>query len=406
MKKKKPQLHWYDKEIQTQLDNYDLLNAPPESCFARINELAAASTGSSISMFILSNKEQYWLHSTEDLDEGIKERLVELALYIKDGEPESWEDLKKQPFFWEMESWEALHDYRFFYAVPVQPMKGPVLGWLCLFDFIPKKINDKLRDMMKMLSDMLMDELDLRLQVKRSDRIQKDLVYLAAHDLKNPLGGIMGITEHLKKRFNQSEEALEYCHLINDSSKRMLHIIDEMLSSAYLETGKLELKYARISLTDLIDYTVNAYKPHAQKKGQRFELIYESTPEIDGDMLRLQEIFENLISNAVKYAPLHSVITIKVSEQNNRTMFSIHNEGTGLSEEDRQKVFGKFSKLSARPTGGEPSTGLGLSIVKKLVEMHGGEVRAHSEGINKGVTFFVELPNNTVDLLHMVEGEW
>jgi signal transduction histidine kinase len=357
-------------------------------------------------MFILSNKEQYWLHSTEDLDEGIKERLVELALYIKDGEPESWEDLKQQPFFWEMESWEALHDYRFFYAVPVQPMKGPVLGWLCLFDFIPKKINNKLRDMMQMLSDMLMDELDLRLQVKRSDRIQKDLVYLAAHDLKNPLGGIMGITEHLKKRFNQSEEALEYCHLINDSSKRMLHIIDEMLSSAYLETGKLELKYARISLTDLIDYTVNAYKPHAQKKGQRFELIYESTPEIDGDMLRLQEIFENLISNAVKYAPLHSVITIKVSEQNNRTMFSIHNEGTGLSEEDRQKVFGKFSKLSARPTGGEPSTGLGLSIVKKLVEMHGGEVRAHSEGINKGVTFFVELPNNTVDLLHMVEGDW
>lgn len=406
MKKSKPFLHYYDKEIQSQLERYDLLQSPPEGCFSRINELALASMGAVAALFILSNKEQYWMQSTENLDPSIKEKLVELALHLKDGESTSWENLRHHPFFWEMEAWESLHDFRFFYAVPIQPMRGPVLGWLCVYDYVPKKITPKLSNIMKMLGDMLMDELELRAQVKRSDMIQKDLVYLAAHDLKNPLGGIMGVTEHLKKKLHESPEALEFCHLINDSSKRMLGIIDEMLSSAYLETGKLELKYARIAFADLVELTVNAYLPHAHKKEQRIEIHFHSKPELDADALRLQEILENLVSNAVKYAPLKSTITIHVSEKNNHTHFSIHNEGTGLSEEDKAKIFGRFSKLSARPTGGETSTGLGLSIVKKLVDMHGGEVYAESEGIDKGVTFHVILPNNSVELLHVVQGEW
>jgi signal transduction histidine kinase len=106
----------------------------------------------------------------------------------------------------------------------------------------------------------------------------------------------------------------------------------------------------------------------------------------------MKEVVENLIGNAIKYSPHEKTIWVSVSRYDkDKVRFSVKDEGQGLTEEDMKKLFGKFQRLSARPTGGESSTGLGLSIVKKLVEMHGGKIWAESEGRNKGATFTVEL---------------
>jgi signal transduction histidine kinase len=119
---------------------------------------------------------------------------------------------------------------------------------------------------------------------------------------------------------------------------------------------------------------------------------------IDTDKMR--EVIDNLISNAIKYSPEGKTITVRVqhskdddAEDTSSVLVSVRDEGQGLTEDDMKKLFGKFQRLSARPTAGESSTGLGLSIVKQLVELHGGKVWAESEGKNKGSIFRIKLPS-------------
>jgi signal transduction histidine kinase len=106
----------------------------------------------------------------------------------------------------------------------------------------------------------------------------------------------------------------------------------------------------------------------------------------------MSELLDNLVSNSIKYAPKNTNIEIRIWEDGGEMWFTIYNQGVGLSEDDKQKIFNKFSRLSAKPTGGESSTGLGLSIVKMLTEMHGGQIQAESAGLDKGVMFTLKLP--------------
>jgi signal transduction histidine kinase len=110
------------------------------------------------------------------------------------------------------------------------------------------------------------------------------------------------------------------------------------------------------------------------------------------DADRIREAIDNLVSNAIKYSPIGGKISLKVTREDNNTVIRVADEGAGLSPEDLGRLFGRFQRLSAKPTAGESSTGLGLSIVKRIIDMHGGEVTAESAGPNKGSTFTIMLP--------------
>jgi signal transduction histidine kinase len=107
---------------------------------------------------------------------------------------------------------------------------------------------------------------------------------------------------------------------------------------------------------------------------------------------RIREAIDNLISNAIKYSPVGGNISVQVDQDSNNTVIRVVDEGAGLSPEDIGRLFGRFQRLSAKPTAGESSTGLGLSIVKRIVDMHGGEVTANSAGPGQGSTFTITLP--------------
>jgi signal transduction histidine kinase len=112
------------------------------------------------------------------------------------------------------------------------------------------------------------------------------------------------------------------------------------------------------------------------------------------DADRMREAIDNLVSNAIKYSPVGGKIAVAVSHEKNSTIIRIADEGAGLSPEDIGRLFGRFQRLSAKPTGGESSTGLGLSIVKRIVDMHGGHVTAESNGPGRGSTFTLILPTD------------
>ncbi|MDW8465122.1 MAG: tetratricopeptide repeat protein [Chloroherpetonaceae bacterium] len=228
-------------------------------------------------------------------------------------------------------------------------------------------------------------------ELAAANQLKNDLLAIASHDLKNPLQTIIGFASLLKEKIATEHEVL-MIERIESASKRMLHLIKELLDTAAIESGKLELHKERLNLNDLVQVIAEHNQPNATRKRITLHLHLAGEALVLGDRSRLQEVMDNLVSNAIKYSPEGKSVFISTVNLGQSIRYVVKDEGQGLSEEDMTKLFGRFQKLSSRPTGGESSTGLGLSIVKQLVELHGGRVWAESEGKGKGATFFVELP--------------
>ncbi len=232
-------------------------------------------------------------------------------------------------------------------------------------------------------------------KVEEANAFKTELLGIAAHDLKNPLQVIQGFAALIEES-EMGDQAKQYATLIQSSSARMLKLIKDLLETAALDSGKLDLNKIPVNLADLLRAVAEHNRPNAEKKSQTIELDLEDDL-VEIDLERMREVFENLVSNAVKYSPNGKRIVVGSRRSELGVEVFVKDEGQGLTEEDKQKLFGKFQRLSARPTGGESSTGLGLSIVKQLVELHGSKVWAESDGKDKGTTFFVALPLVSLD---------
>lgn len=227
---------------------------------------------------------------------------------------------------------------------------------------------------------------------------KNEFLGIAAHDLKNPLSGIRTSAEIVLRYFNENEKAGTFMNRIIESSDQMLDIIMKLLDVNKIESGGYELYCTPTSL-DVLERQIQGYQVRAAQKA--IQLSYEFIEaSVYADVLALQQVFDNLISNAIKYSPEWSKIWVRTFRQVNSSRaavvrIEIQDEGPGLTEDDQTKLFTKFARLSAKPTGQESSTGLGLSIVKRLVEAMNGQVWCESEH-GKGATFIVELPEALV----------
>ncbi|MBN8705411.1 MAG: response regulator [Bacteroidetes bacterium] len=228
-------------------------------------------------------------------------------------------------------------------------------------------------------------------QLREANELKTELLNIAAHDLKNPLQAITGYAEMLTLQNPGNELIAKRTAQISQAAQRMLHQVNELLVSATIDAGKIELKYEKIGLNQLVESITQDLIPSAESKNQKIKLSLNGNKFISGDKGRLGESIENLIGNAIKYSEHGSEIIVSTEKSENSVLVKVTDHGPGLSEEDLKKIFGKFQRLTAKPTGGETSTGLGLSIVKQLVELHGGKVGVTSK-LNEGSTFWIELP--------------
>lgn len=231
----------------------------------------------------------------------------------------------------------------------------------------------------------------------RTNELKKQLMDLAAHDLRNPLSNILISLDIIKKVINQDLKAYKIIESIYRSTNKMNTLIDELLENSFIEDGKILLKKELLNPNDIINKSIESFYEKAKRKKQK--ILFNT--ELDNcfimlDRIRFQAIIDNLLSNAVKYSQSGkkiNVITQKLSKKNDEEsiLIKIIDQGPGFTDDDMTKVFNKFQKLSAKPTAGEISTGLGLAITKKLVELHNGIIRLESRH-GKGSTFFVEIP--------------
>ncbi|MFN8360018.1 MAG: tetratricopeptide repeat-containing sensor histidine kinase [Candidatus Kapaibacterium sp.] len=228
-------------------------------------------------------------------------------------------------------------------------------------------------------------------ELELANKLKTKLLGIAAHDLKNPLGNIIGFVRMLIEEIPAPGEHHEMLVMINESAASMHRLIIDLLESSAAEMGAMTLEVAHLDLSELLRIVIYGNLMAAQAKSQRIESSIEDIG-ITADPRRIQQVLENLLSNAIKYSPAGKVITVRLTQREMMARVEVQDQGQGLTEEDKSKLFGQFQRLSAQPTGGESSTGLGLSIVKQIVELHGGRIWAESAGKNLGATFIVEFP--------------
>lgn len=229
-------------------------------------------------------------------------------------------------------------------------------------------------------------------ELKKADTLKNKLLEIAANDLQEPLQNIMECTQILREEVKEDESSTRKLNVVYRSTENMLNLIIKLLKSLSIDRGKLILKKSNVDVGELIESVMEAHKPISDKKHQKIFFTGEEPSIVNGDEMLLKEIFENLLSNAVKFSYPGKSIRINVSRHGSWVTIKIRDEGPGLNKDDKKKLFTRFQKLSAKPTAGESSTGLGLAITKDLVEMHEGKIRVESEA-GRGCTFIIDLPN-------------
>jgi ligand-binding sensor domain-containing protein/signal transduction histidine kinase len=238
-------------------------------------------------------------------------------------------------------------------------------------------------------------------QLVELNKDKNEIMGIVAHDLKNPLSNIMMLAKLLDQESGHLSQAeiQEFAHDIQMGSTRMFELINNLLNVNAIEQGGIKLQPVDFDLYGLVQMLVHDYHPSAEAK--HIALHFENCAGEDGivtafaDRNAVTQVLDNVISNAIKYSPHDKNVYVRLlpGRTTGRVCVSVQDEGPGLSDQDKQQLFGKFARLSAQPTGGEHSTGLGLSIVKKLVEALNGQIWCDSE-LGHGATFTVELPSH------------
>lgn len=231
-------------------------------------------------------------------------------------------------------------------------------------------------------------------QLEEVNNEKNEFLGIVAHDLKNPLSNIKGIAALLEDPDSiTKEEVVEFAGIIRETSEKMFELIQNLLDVNRIDRGGLAFTIAPFLPAMIVQRVVNDYTRRAEQKA--IALHFDSTFPPDyfalADDKSYLQIVENILSNAIKYSPYGKNIFVRLHMYEQKARLEIRDEGPGMTPEDLAKLFGKFARLSAQPTGGEHSTGLGLSIVKKLVEAMNGSIWCESE-YGHGAVFIVEFP--------------
>lgn len=375
------------------LQKYGILDTPPDKTCDKLTKLAGLLLKVPVAVISLVDKDRVWFKSRYGLDVTQMKReegLCNAVVFERDFY--QVENASLDPGTMGHSLVTGDFGLRFYAAYPLKTKEGFVLGAFCIIDKKPRTLTKEEQEILRDLRDIAMEQIELKLISKLSIARHNHILNTTAHDLKNPLTTIPVRADLIKLKKNDPDTVDAMCDQIKIASLNMVRIIDELLQSGSLEAGEVRLLLVKLNISYLVSNVVSMNQPLAERKGQSIHFIPHMDVFIRGDEGRLNEVIDNLINNAIKYAPLNTNIYVKVSLVKDKVQIVVEDEGPGLTIEDKNKLFHRFTRLSAQPTAGENSTGLGLSIVKVLVEAHGGVVFAESEGENKGSKFTVQLP--------------
>jgi PAS domain S-box-containing protein len=245
----------------------------------------------------------------------------------------------------------------------------------------------------KSLHESLAREQESRLQAEQANRLKDEFLATLSHELRTPLNAILGWSQILQTRKLSTGETEKALATIERNAKSQSQLIDDILDVSRIITGKLRLNVRAVDMTGILTAAVDAVRPAAEAKNIRLRTLFDSRAmAISGDPDRLQQVVWNLLSNAVKFTPKNGRVEIRLEQFNSHIEIVVSDTGRGIEAEFLPHVFDRFRQSDGSTTRRYGGLGLGLAIVRQIVELHGGTVSVKSDGAERGATFTVNLP--------------
>lgn len=262
-------------------------------------------------------------------------------------------------------------------------------------DYIPKPIDTEVVLARVTTQIQLKSSYDLQQkamqELQQANSLKNSLLSIASHDLKSPISGMYMAEQLLRELTDKTDGAIvDVLDTLNATVNNMNRIIVEFLDLATLQNGHMDTLIEPVDIAAVIDTVIRQYHLHSAEKGSTIRVL-NSNGFAFADFKRLIQVLGNLVSNALKYSPPHSEITLDVQRENDSYIISVIDQGPGIPASEQHKLFTEFGKLSTRPTGKESSTGLGLWIVKQMAELMNGTVGFECPH-DGGSIFWVKLP--------------
>jgi signal transduction histidine kinase len=230
-------------------------------------------------------------------------------------------------------------------------------------------------------------------RLRELDRLKDEFVSLVSHELRTPLTSIRGYVElMLSEELNDDQR--RFLGIVDRNSERLLDLVSDLLFLAQIEAGKLAIEVGSLDLKKLVEECIEASEAVAESRGVELEATIEQLPKIEGDRTRLQQVLDNLLSNALKFTPSGGRVDVHLKRAGETAVLEVADTGLGIPAEERARLFERFFRSSSATENAIPGTGLGLTITKAIVERHGGRIEIESAE-NAGTTVRVHLPLRT-----------
>jgi signal transduction histidine kinase len=284
-------------------------------------------------------------------------------------------------------------------GIPITWPQGEVFGTICVLDTKENRYTEHLTRLMEKFSRLIMSDLHVIWSSLELENANHELHLLneemnqfmgiAAHDLRSALNVLLGCSNYLlpKETDDLSNKERTYLNLIRKSSSTMLKLMDELLDIARIDTMRLPLTLEETDFSVLVGENIQFNQALAEAKGIQINLLMPPEPaRVKVDPGKIEQVLNNLLSNAIKYSPSDTTILVSVDHNPDEIIVSVRDQGPGIPGEEQQGLFNPFRTTSIRPASGEPSTGLGLYIARRIVEEHGGRIWVESD-TGKGSAF-------------------
>ncbi len=375
-------------ERMAALLSYDILDTDPETCYDDLTRIASAICGTPIALISLVDSDRQWFKSRVGLEATETPRRVAYCSHaiLEPDEllvvPDAFEDER----FCDNPLATGEPHVRFYAGAPLVVPSGEALGTLCVIDHEPRGLTREQQEQLRMLARQVVSQLELRRsyaemrglaqQLYASNQELEQFTSIAAHDLQEPIRKLVSFSGLLRSDLPDElpDRAAQDLTYIEDAARRMQRLIRDLLDLSRAGTSKLATE--EISPRDCVDDALRALSLRVEETGTSVEI--DDLPPVRGDRTLLNQLFQNLISNAIKFVREgRPVVHVTYAFDDGRQVFGIRDNGIGMQPEHADTIFAPFKRLHDRSEF--EGTGIGLSIARKAVERHGGEIWVESE---------------------------
>ena len=287
-------------------------------------------------------------------------------------------------------------------AAPLRDDDGNNLGLIQLSDKYDGEFTDQDEAVLLQLAQMASVAIQnaqlyergqaARATAEAANAAKDEFLAMLAHELRNPLGVILNGVGVLDRHGSRAPESIRVRELIRHHTRHLARLLDDLLDLARISQGKIQLRSEVLDLRAVIDITLQAYRDGFDARGQKVSVTMpDGAVYVYGDRTRLQQITGNLLDNASKYTPSGGSVWLAVEEIGDEALVSVRDNGIGIPPDQLESIFELFTQLDVSMARTEGGLGIGLTLVRRLTEMHGGRVHAHSDGRGSGSEFIVRL---------------